>query len=481
MPPLQSAGSRTSAGRKRRGDYPTPDWLVDDVVRHVVDGLARTPGRPGPALTVLDPACGDGRFLVAAGRALLAAGADVELVGVDIDRGAVAAAGQAIAGSGLDLRWRVEHADALSKEWDEGSVDVVVGNPPYLSQMASATTRGGASAHGGGPYADAAAEFLGLAGRVVRPGGRIGLVLPQSILASRDAAAVRAAIDRRATITWSWWSPTHAFDAQVLVCALVFAARQAGGPAAPARSWSEVVTSRLRVPAVPALHAVGRLGDLVRLTANFRDQYYGLVPAVVEDGSGPPFVTSGLVDPGHCAWGERDVTFAKRRFGRPTVDLDRLDARMRRWADDLLVPKVLVANQTRVIEAVADPDGRLLPGVPLVTARPLAGDDVWRVAAVLTSPVASAWAWHRAAGTGLSADTIRLGPRWLVDLPWPAGDLAPAATALRDGDVVGCGLAVMDAYGVGGDAELASWWTERLGRGRRVPGRGSHIGDTAQP
>ena len=81
-------------------------------------------------------------------------------------------------------------------------------------------------------------------------------------------------------------------------------------------------------------------------------------------------MTSGLVDPGRCAWGRRDVTFARRRFQRPTVELARLSPTMRRWADGLLVPKVLVANQTRVIEAVADPDGRWLPGVPLITARP---------------------------------------------------------------------------------------------------------------
>ena len=51
------------------------------------------------------------------------------------------------------------------------------------------------------------------------------------------------------------------------------------------------------------------------------------------------------------------MTFARRRFLRPTVELDRLSPPMRRWADRLLVPKVLVANQTRVIEAVVDDAG----------------------------------------------------------------------------------------------------------------------------
>ena len=486
MPPLQSA----AAARKQRGDYPTPPWLVERVVANTVpEQLARR------SITVLDPACGDGRFLLAAARRLHAAGAaleDVTLVGTDIDADAVATARRALAESPdcLDRNCRVERGDALAHDWAGARFDLIVGNPPYVSQLAASTTRGGSSRHGGGPYADVAAEFVALAGRLVRPaGGRIGLVLPQSILSSRDAAVVRAELDRRATITWSWWSAGHVFDAQVHVCAIAFEARPAVLDAAREQgSWGHVVTDALGVPAVPTLATAGTLGPRARLTANFRDQYYGLVPAVVEDGDGPPLVTSGLVDPARCAWGRRDVTFARRRFQRPTVDLTRLSPSMRRWADGLLVPKVLVANQTRVIEAVTDPDGRWLPGVPVITARPTVPADLWPVAAVLTSPVASAWAWHRAAGTGLSATSLRLGPRWLTELPWPAGDLGPAVDALRDGDLVACGRAVLraydidaeagsetaDAHGASGAQPLLEWWTERLPGSDPVPGRGSH-------
>ena len=227
------------------------------------------------------------------------------------------------------------------------------------------------------------------------------------------------------------------------------------------------MTDRLGVPRLPALATSGVLGDRVRLTANFRDQYYGLVPAVAEGGDGPALVTSGLVDPGRCHWGGRPVTFAKRRFHRPTVDLRRLTAPMRRWADAMLVPKVVVANQTRVIEAVADDDGSWIPSVPLVTARPTSPVDVRAVAAVLTSPVASAWAWQRAGGTGLSAATVRLGPRWLAELPWPSGDLSGAVEALETGDVEACGDAVTAAYGVDtAAAGLGEWWR------RWLPGRG---------
>jgi SAM-dependent methyltransferase len=449
VPPLQSA----IADRKRRGDYPTPHWLVDAIVEQAITGV-----RPGQAITVLDPACGDGRFLVAAARRIRAGGGRPVLVGAEIDSAAADMARRATS----DADATIDCLDSLEASWDGERFDVVLGNPPYLSQMAAATSRGGASRHGGGPYADAAVEFLALAVRLARPGGRIGVVLPQSVLASRDAESVRVAADEAAAITWSWWSPRPVFAAQVFVCALVL--ERGAGRRQERRPWTEIVTRRLGVPALPSLSTEGELGDRARLTANFRDQYYGLVPAVGEDGDGPPLVTSGLVDPGRCHWGARPVTFAKRRFHRPAVDLARLDAPMRRWADGLLVPKVVVANQTRVIEAVADPGGRWIPGIPLISGRPTGSVDAGTIAAVLTSPVASAWAWRRAAGTGLSAATMRLGPRWLAELPWPAGDLAMATAALDAGDVAACGEAVTAAYGLE-PAIARAWWLRWLPNG----------------
>ncbi|MGI9051036.1 MAG: HsdM family class I SAM-dependent methyltransferase [Ilumatobacteraceae bacterium] len=445
---LESGGQ----SRKQRGDYPTPAWLVDEVVRNTMPAVV-----PGQRVTVLDPACGDGRFLAAAADHLRSAGAEPVLHGIDIDPAAVTAASRNLASFGADLHV----GDALDGH-EHGPVDIVVGNPPFLSQLAASTTRGGSSRHGGGPYADAAAEFLALAVRAARPhGGRVGLVLPQSLLASRDAGPVREEVDRSAVMVWSWWSPRRVFEADVYVCALGFERRQ---PLNGGGAWTQVVTDALGVPPVPPLDGTGTLGDRARLTANFREHYYALVPAVDEDGAGPPLVTSGLVDPGRCCWGARPVTFARRRYVRPTVDLHRLSPRMRRWADELLVPKVIIANQTRVIEAVADPGGCWIPGVPMLTARPHDAGDVWEIAAVLTSSLASGWAWHRAAGTGLSATTLRLGPRWLADLPWPRGTLGTAVEALRAGDLAATDRAVATAAGVDAQRvpDLGGWWLGNL-------------------
>jgi hypothetical protein len=208
------------------------------------------------------------------------------------------------------------------------------------------------------------------------------------------------------------------------------------------------------------------LGDRADLNANFRDEYYGMIPAVGDHEAGPPLVTSGLIDPGRMRWSEIPVRFAKHRFVAPRIDLEALDPKMRAWADKRLVPKVLVANQTPIIEAVCDAAGEWLPGVPVVAVYPRPDVSPWALAAVLTSPAASIWAWHRQGGTGLSPNTIRVGPAMLAALPWPGGPLDAAVAALRSGDMVSCGRLVDEAYGLRDDEEMVamSWWSSILER-----------------
>ncbi len=385
----------TGPTRKQLGAWYTPPSLVEAVVREAVYPAARS---------VLDPSCGDGRFLLATGLA--------EQTGVDID-----------AATGFI------HDDALQRDWGGERFDVVVGNPPFLNQLSSLTSRGGRSKFGGGPYADAAAEFLALAIRLTKPGGRVGLVLPQSLLSTRDAAAIRAAVDDAAALRWMWWSNSHMFDANVRVWAGVWEVgdqatassrlvRRAYGPdfeelpaMAMPTTWAGLLTGTSF-----AAHDGPTLGDIATFTVDFRDQYYGLVGAVGDQEDGPPLITSGLIEPGRCAWGERPVRFAKQRFAAPRVALDRLSPALQQWARRRLVPKILIANQTKVIEAVHDVRGEWLPSVPVITCLT---DQPDRTTAVLSSLAANEWVHHHAAGSGLSATSVRLNPRLLASIPLP--------------------------------------------------------------
>lgn len=459
---------RPKPTRKSLGAWYTPVDLVDLVVsRALADFGAVAAGndelRQRP-VRILDPACGDGRLLDALRVRLHLDGYSVEATGCDVDPTALAGISHPAV--------RTIEADALTHDWGDERFDIVVGNPPFLSQMSSDTTRGGSSRHGGGPYANSAAEFLALSIRLADPdGSAIGIVLPQSILASRDAAPVRDEVDRSADHTWSWWRADQRglFDAEVNVCALGF--RRPATRAYDRFAWTKVVTAELGVPAldISTLHCSGSIGDRAEANANFRDEYYALVGAVSDLASGPPLVTSGLIDPGRSWWGERPVRFAKQTFQHPRVDLSKLDGRFSSWAQRKLVPKVLVANQTAIVEAVADPDGAWLPGVPVTTLTPTPGRDpvriVHEIAAVLTSPVAAAWCWHTGGGTGMSTKAVRLTPAVLTSVPWPAGELESAVDALTAGDVVGCGAAVMRACGLDPDADdLFTWWCAALPR-----------------
>jgi SAM-dependent methyltransferase len=430
--------------RKRLGAWYTPPALVAEVVAalDLADLVAACGDRP---VRVLDPACGDGRFLFAVSDAVSALGGTVELTGVDVDpdapvfapagagfpcaAGSGAAAGTGAAPATATGTWIC--ADALTRPWRPATFDVVVGNPPFLNQLATATTRGGRSSHGGGPYADAAAEFLALAAVLVAPGGRIGLVLPQSLLSTRDAAAIRADVERRAALRWIWWSPTSVFEAAVRTCATVWEVagvhrpvRRSVGPSfAPAAaisvrpvagaSWARLITD-LAEPAVVPLQPT--LGSIASFTVDFRDTYYGLVGCVDDSGDGPPLITSGLIEPGRCVWGERPARFAKCTYAAPRVDLARLSPAMRRWSARRMVPKILVANQTRTIEAVHDRDGAWLPGVPVITCLTAEHE---RVIECLAGEEALRWVHYHAAGSGLGAGTVRLTPALLASIPLP--------------------------------------------------------------
>ncbi|MFP5322628.1 MAG: hypothetical protein ACLGIC_12395, partial [Acidimicrobiia bacterium] len=130
-------------------------------------------------------------------------------------------------------------------------------------------------------------------------------------------------------------------------------------------------------------------------------------------------------------------------------------------------PKLLVSSQTRVLEVVADPSGELLGSVPVVVVRPRDPADVWRLAAALTAPTASAWLLRRSAGTARSADACRPTAALLSALPLPtdrpawdaAADLAERAS--RGGAPVHEVAAAAERAYRTGDPGVRTWWERR--------------------
>ncbi|MEY2434865.1 MAG: hypothetical protein QOC92_4590 [Acidimicrobiaceae bacterium] len=473
------------ARRRELGAFYTPVDVAERLVSIALDGVEIPP-------VVCDPSCGDGVFLLAAGEQLAARGIPRHVIardllwGIDVDANAVAAARAAIAAwGGCTAEDHVIVADGLDDVGWAGRFDVVVGNPPFLNQLEQATVRDGHTRWFGaaGPYADTAFLFL-LAGiELVRVGGRVVLVQPQSLVAARDAGPLRNEVMASAALTGMWTCDEFVFDANVRVCAPVIVRggvqpdelRRWSGRAfedakcvrsSPTATWSHLLVRPHEPPAV-TLASRGHLGGIASATAGFRDQFYGLAPHVIDldeadDRQFPRLVTCGVIDPAWCAWGTRPLRFAGQRWLHPRVDRAALDdGPLSRWLHDRLVPKVVLATQTKVLEAAVDVDGTWVPSTPVIAvhAEP---DALFRVAAVLLAPAASAWAASAYAGVALTSDAIKLSARQVLDIPLPAGtsQWASAAAALQAGDLRAAGRWMGEAYDCDGD--VYEWWAGRL-------------------
>ncbi|MEM0983388.1 MAG: N-6 DNA methylase [Planctomycetota bacterium] len=480
--------ARPANDRRNAGVFYTPPAIA----RHLTEVALGSIDTDRPR--VCDPAAGAGVFLSEASGLRPHA----ELHGVEMDPVAAAIAERAVPGAMIRV------GDAFAHYWTE-HFDVLLGNPPFKNQLKSRTANERALAaalsdRSNGVvrgYADLAAAFLHHALEITRPGGVVAMVMPMSLLASRDTRPLRELIDREYALEHLWVSRERAFGDRVRVCGVVIRKGGRRGPmitrsaglkpesAAPIErdddpaTWGPRVSDLWGVPRV-SLQSERTLAEIAEVTADFRDEYYAVARALREHEAGDaPVITSGLIDPADCAWDERSTKIDKRSWTRPAVDPNALGGKAAAWAANRLVPKVLVATQTRVIEAVVDEDGAWLPVTPVITVVPSEPGMLWHLAALLSSPVTCAHAASIAFGTSLSVDAIKLSAAQVRELavPEPSAAWDDAAAALREASVcqrerprrdalMRCGEAMLAAQGACADAvewgRLLSWWAERL-------------------
>jgi type I restriction-modification system DNA methylase subunit len=233
--------------RRNRGHFSTPPLLIE----HILDACGYTPESDLRSIRVLDPACGSGNFLAASASRLLSSAIHANLPqqeliplvqsniwGFDPDpiscflaemhlsstvtstMGTISQPNLAhsptwhIQQPGLTHppTWHIHQADGLALPWKEPCIDLFLANPPYL---ASKNTNLSAyrSTHQRG-QADSYLLFLNLGLQIVRPGGWLGLVLPDPLLARTNAANERARLLKEFTIH-HLWHLAGVFTAQV--------------------------------------------------------------------------------------------------------------------------------------------------------------------------------------------------------------------------------------------------------------------------
>jgi type I restriction enzyme M protein len=216
-----------SSARGQEGQFFTPQNAVKLLVSIV---------NPRPGEKVIDPACGAGGFLSAAARHLMNSGATAREVaasvfGIDKDRYLVGLASAHLSIVTLDqpqvycadsLKWAPEDGQSFPLKDHLGTFDVVLANPPFGSRIVAASPdiqrtyelgyRWKVNAKAGRLVKTETIQnnvppqvlFVERCLSLVKPGGRLGIVVPESLISSknhryvvqyiRDHAQVRAVI-----------------------------------------------------------------------------------------------------------------------------------------------------------------------------------------------------------------------------------------------------------------------------------------------
>lgn len=187
-----AANEDSSFDRKARGAFFTPRPLAEFVAAWTI--------RSGTE-KVLEPACGEAEFMLAAVDRLVSMGvssddAQRRVSGVDIHEKSVLAAKERLACH--RYRCMIEVDDFLDREV-VGEYDAVIGNPPYIRFQAVTEKQrasiGRVSLRSGvemSALSSTWAPFVVQSALSLKEGGRLGLVLPAELLSVNYAASIRS-------------------------------------------------------------------------------------------------------------------------------------------------------------------------------------------------------------------------------------------------------------------------------------------------
>jgi hypothetical protein len=419
--------SRSRDERKRLGQWPTPWWACDAVAERAVRGL------PAHA-TVVDPACGDGRFLVAVARHLPGA----RLVGVDIDPAAIEAAKETcrLAGVTADLRVADGLSDAACPQ-----ADLVVGNPPFVRVQRLPKAERERLWGRFETATDKADLYACFAERSLEIAPRIALILPSSFLGLASFRALRERL-LRAGLSGVFQLPRDAFEGADLDAVAVFCGQgedRTAGELGPdglhatgtlgigPEAWS--VAGAL--PELPGRPLGGRLRMYMGVVCGDYDRYVRSGKRAPEDRPtcrGKDVRRWVIQRTDEHVWYVPGDMLARKPYVAP------------KSAEVFDVPiKLVIAGTSGTTIRAAMDEHRLFPLDSCYVGHAGPGDDPWALLGFLLSRPVADWygARHRAA---------RVKAVELARIPVPEGPWPEVAAAARSADEAALDRAVAAAY-----------------------------------
>jgi hypothetical protein len=243
--------------------------------------------------------------------------------------------------------------------------DAFLGNPPFINAIeggVSTTYKAWLASrpHGLTGTADFAFHFLAQAHHLAQPQGAVGMLLPRPFLNAKAAAQLRLTL-LSARPPSVLFSPEHssvfAF-ANVKVIAVILCNR-GGGRCTTWRegelravdiqsdNWWSAISSGGNASRVTTSD-VRCVGDVFDVAASMTtENAYELKPILNDraDTDWPRLVTTGLIDPGKCLWGEVACRYLKSIYGHPVIcPFGHLSADLKRRLVKAARPKILVAG-----------------------------------------------------------------------------------------------------------------------------------------
>lgn len=341
--------------------------------------------------------------------------------------------------------------------------DVMVGNPPFanaielegeeaLRAVKEDSSQVFADLTG---TADLAYYFLALADHLTSADGAIGFVLPRAVLNTGAVKNLRKRLlqSRPPVMIHASSDPFLFRDANIFVTSLVLKGnRKASVPAGSCL----VSQDQSRPGESPRFQSVmiesdnwwspllGERNDLIRTSdQSLEDQFelwgsmttgmaYDLQPFIKESSETPrrsknkpallKLVTTGLIDPGCCRWGEKECRYLKQRFDRPVIDeredlLPSLRTRLKR----VRRPKILVAGLSTRVEAFLDREGCCAGAVSTYTIVHPQDDlaALERLCDYLNGEMVSSRLQHELGATALGGGRITITKEFLRRIPLP--------------------------------------------------------------
>lgn len=408
-----------------QGGFPGVHYTPAAVCRFLVDRLADREG-----LSWLDPACGCGAFLQAVADSPARAR---HIEGWDLDPRALEIAARLQRGP---VPWRLHHTNSLApgdQLPNRGArlFDRLLMNPPYLNgvEHTSLSEQGKQDLRARfntarGPF-DLYIPFVERALDCVRPGGRLGLVLPDKWLASGYGRLLRHLLARECTIEQVHHAPRSTLFESADVEALLLVVRKGAGT-------GPAIVDRLDGALVPGpVHTVDQrefaelaeegwgpllradrhlwagvvnratLGARTSLRASMTTEEFYSVSVSDHPGPDTPalaLISSGAIEPWRHTWGQVPQRFRGRTLLRPAPDPGSLSPARLAQLDQ---PRVLVANMSRRLEALPVWKERLLGVVNVIQIFCRDRDECLVLAAWLNSTPINDW-------LGLWYDPLRL-------------------------------------------------------------------------